>query len=114
MPARSREAPCRLSAPSLACLFLGIFFIVQQVGHIPQADAQGGPVVQQCRGGGRQYPRHAQCDQRQVEAHDEAVAAVDFSPYGKPGGYLQDLEIYSAECNRRKSGTGKDVLGMFS
>ena len=76
MPARSREAPCRLSAPSLACLFLGIFFIVQQVGHIPQADAQGGPVVQQCRGGGRQYPRHAQCDQRQVEAHDEAVAAV--------------------------------------
>ena len=75
--ARSREAPCRLSAPALACLFSGIFFIVQQVGHIPQADAQGGPVVQQCRGGGRQYPRHAQCDQRQVEAHDEAVAAVD-------------------------------------
>ena len=48
VPARSREAPCRLSAPSLACLFLGIFFIVQQIGHIPQADAQGGPVVQQC------------------------------------------------------------------
>ena len=33
--ARSREAPCCLSAPSLACLFLGIFFIVQQIGHIP-------------------------------------------------------------------------------
>ena len=31
--ARSREAPCRLSAPSLACLFLGIFFIVQQGTH---------------------------------------------------------------------------------
>ena len=43
--ARSREAPCRLSAPSLSCLFSGILFIVQQVGHIPQADAQGGPVV---------------------------------------------------------------------
>ena len=77
MPARSREAPCRLSAPSLTCLFLGIFFIVQQVGHIPQADAQRGPVVQQCRGGRWQYTRHAQRDQRQVEAHDEAVAAVD-------------------------------------
>ena len=75
--ARSREAPCRLSAPALAYLFSGIFFLVQQVGHIPQADAQRGPVVQQRRGGGRQYPRHAQCDQRQVEAHDEAVAAVD-------------------------------------
>ena len=44
---------------------------------IPQADAQGGAVVQQCRGGGRQYPRHAQYDQRQVEAHDEPVAAMD-------------------------------------
>ena len=71
--ARSREAPCRLSAPSLSCLFSGIFFIVQQVGHIPQADAQGGPVVQQCRGGRWQYPRHAQRNQRQIEAHDEAV-----------------------------------------
>lgn len=75
--ARSREAPCRLSAPALAYLFSGIFFLVQQVGHIPQADAQGGPVVQQRRGGGRQYPRHTQCDQRQVEAHDKLVAAVD-------------------------------------
>ena len=28
--------------------------------------AQGGPVVQQCRGGGWQYPRHAQRDQHQV------------------------------------------------
>ena len=35
MPARSREANGRLSAPTLACLFLGIFFIVQQVGHVP-------------------------------------------------------------------------------
>ena len=77
MPARSREAPCRLSAPSLSCLFLGIFFIVQQIGHIPQADAQRGPVVQQCRGGRWQYTRHAQRDQRQVEAHDKPVAAVD-------------------------------------
>ena len=75
--ARSREAPCRLSALSLSCLFSGILFIVQQVGHIPQADAQRGPVVQQCRGGGRQYPRHAQRDQCQVEAHNEPVAALD-------------------------------------
>ena len=77
MPARSREAPCRLSAPSLSCLFSGILFIVQQVGHIPQADAQRRPIVQQRRGGGRQYPRHAQYNQRQVETHNEAVAAVD-------------------------------------
>ena len=75
--ARSREAPCRLSAPSLSYLFSGIFFIVQQIGHIPQADAQRRPVVQQCRGGRWQYTRHAQRDQRQVEAHDKPVAAVD-------------------------------------
>ena len=77
MPARSREAPCRLSAPSLACLFLGIFFIVQQIGHIPQADAQGGPVVQQCRGGRSQDPSQAPRAQREVKDHPDQVAAVD-------------------------------------
>ena len=70
---RSREAPCRLSAPSLACLFLGIFFIVQQVGHIPQADAQGGHIVKQGRSGGRQEACHAADDEGIVVlkiAHD--------------------------------------------
>ena len=50
---------------------------LQQIGHVFQTDAQCGGIVQQRGYCGRQYPRYAQGDQRQVEGHDKPVAAVD-------------------------------------
>ena len=38
--------------------------------------------MQQSRGGRRQYSRHAQGDQGQVEAYDEAVAVMDAAHQG--------------------------------
>lgn len=63
-------------------LFLSIMRIVapsglrlsSQPAHAPQADSQGGEIVQRGRGGGRQNTGHTQSDQRAVEADDEAVS----------------------------------------
>ena len=50
---------------------------LQQIGHVFQTDAQCGGIVQQRGYCGRQYPRYAQGDQRQVEGHDKPVTAVN-------------------------------------
>ena len=50
---------------------------LQQIGHVFQADTQCGGIVQQRGYCGRQYPRYAQGDQRQVEGHDKPVTAVN-------------------------------------
>ena len=62
----------RLTRISLLCIF-----VLQQIGHVFQADTQCGGIVQQRGYCGWQYPRYAQGDQRQVEGHDKPVAAVD-------------------------------------
>ena len=67
--------------------------VVQKVGHIFWADAQGGTVVQQSRGGRRQDARHAQHNQRQVKAHNKALAAVDA---------LHQCFAEFAQCHQRK------------
>ena len=63
-------------AASLLPHFLA-YFRGYSSSSIPQTDTQCRPIVQQRRGGGRQYTRHAQCDQCQVEDHNEPIAAVD-------------------------------------
>ena len=49
----------------------------QQIRHALEADGERGHVVQQRRGRRRQNAEHAEHDERKIEAHDEAVVAVD-------------------------------------
>lgn len=75
----SKKAPClgtelfyREKSVSAALLAFG-----QEVRHALEADGECGHVVQQRRGRRRQDTKHAEHDEREVEAHDETVVAVD-------------------------------------
>ena len=48
-----------------------------QPAHAPQADAQGGEIVQRGGGGWRQDSGYAQSDQRTIEADDKTIIGVD-------------------------------------
>ena len=66
-------------------LFLSIMRIVapsglrlsSQPAHAPQADAQGGKIVQRGGGGWRQDSCHTESDQGAVEADDKTIIGVD-------------------------------------
>ena len=54
-----------------------LFALGQQIRHALEADGERGHVVQQRRGRRRQNAEHAEHDERKIEAHDEAVVAMD-------------------------------------
>ena len=92
-------------------LFLSIMRIVapsglrlsSQPAHAPQADAQGGEIVQRGRGGGRQNTGHTKGNQGAVEADNEAVVGVDarHQRHGDPAQLYQFPETVGSDGDVR-------------
>ena len=92
-------------------LFLSILQIVapsglrlsSQPAHAPQADAQGGEIVQRGRGGGRQNTGHTKGNQGAVEADNEAVVGVDarHQRHGDPAQLYQFPETVGSDGDVR-------------
>src|SRR5699024_1454179 len=88
-------------------LFLSILQIVapsglrlsSQPAHAPQADAQGGEIVQRGGGGWRQHSGNTQSDQRAVEADNEAVVGMDarHQRHGDPAQLYQFPEAVGSD-----------------
>ena len=71
--------------------------------HAPQADAQGGEIVQRGRGGGRQNTGHTKGNQGAVEADNEAVVGVDarHQRHGDPAQLYQFPETVGSDGDVR-------------